>query len=268
MLKNKESQLSFFKSMILNASVRFISTTMTILVFAVIVAILGNTSFFFKLLVIAAFGIGFLASLETIFHYIKIYRSLQDLSHPTAAWLGKNHVEVTFDILRSSDGTRQLRMTRADGPEHYHMEALDSVTHIVLENNVCGDLKINDHATNRIRLIAKIKNNKISSPTAHYSGFPPSVKKGNNTRVLLPSADILLIEQRKNDTFLFRSENDTFLFRFTMEGEYAGDTWHQSVQEAKKQAAFEYGVIDDTWQIVTVDIDDVIQFSYESDRDN
>lgn len=33
-----------------------------------------------------------------------------------------------------------------------------------------------------------------------------------------------------------------FLYRYARDGEFAGDTWHQSLEEAKGQANWEYGL--------------------------
>lgn len=48
----------------------------------------------------------------------------------------------------------------------------------------------------------------------------------------LPDADLLVIDERPDGVFLLRC---------TATGEFGGDTWHRSVDEAKAQAAHEYG---------------------------
>ena len=45
-----------------------------------------------------------------------------------------------------------------------------------------------------------------------------------------------------------------FLFRFSAAGEDAGDTWHQSVDDAKHQGDFEFGTL--TWEPVEVKMTD------------
>lgn len=43
-------------------------------------------------------------------------------------------------------------------------------------------------------------------------------------------------------------EDDGFyLLRLESEGQRLADTWHQSLEEAKAQAAFEYGIADADW---------------------
>jgi adenosylmethionine-8-amino-7-oxononanoate aminotransferase len=39
-----------------------------------------------------------------------------------------------------------------------------------------------------------------------------------------------------------------FLFHFDAKGECIADTWHQSLDEAKRQAEFEFGVLEDEWK--------------------
>jgi len=38
-----------------------------------------------------------------------------------------------------------------------------------------------------------------------------------------------------------------FLLRFNSQGVFSGDTWHQSVEEAKAQARFEYEIAEHDW---------------------
>jgi len=51
-----------------------------------------------------------------------------------------------------------------------------------------------------------------------------------------------------------RIEEDTlgvFLFRFDATGAMVADTWHQTVDEAKDQAKFEYLIEDSDWSVAT-----------------
>lgn len=38
-----------------------------------------------------------------------------------------------------------------------------------------------------------------------------------------------------------------FLMRYDADGEFSGDTWHQSLEEAKEQAHFEFGITNTDW---------------------
>lgn len=46
---------------------------------------------------------------------------------------------------------------------------------------------------------------------------------------------------RPEVVFIDDSKSGWFLFRYTYGGEFAGDTWHQSLEQAKDQASYEYG---------------------------
>lgn len=46
-------------------------------------------------------------------------------------------------------------------------------------------------------------------------------------------------------------EGAFYLFRYTREGHCIADTWHLSVEEAKAQAEFEYGIEEADWSEIT-----------------
>lgn len=46
---------------------------------------------------------------------------------------------------------------------------------------------------------------------------------------------------------IVQHEGAYYLFRNRADGVCIADTWHLTVQEAKEQAAFEYGITDDDW---------------------
>lgn len=48
---------------------------------------------------------------------------------------------------------------------------------------------------------------------------------------------------------IVKEESGIFLYRLNDKGEIVADTWHLTVEEAKEQATFEYGVEDDDWII-------------------
>jgi hypothetical protein len=68
----------------------------------------------------------------------------------------------------------------------------------------------------------------------------------------MPWPAFLLVEHRPDGIFLFR---------YTAEGEYAGDTWHQSHEEAIGQARFEYGDLVGDWLPVPPEVRDVVAFA-------
>lgn len=66
----------------------------------------------------------------------------------------------------------------------------------------------------------------------HQEGLPSDPQRQD-----LPLAALLIIDE---------GPDGVFLFRFSGTGEDAGDTWHQSVDEAKRQGVVEYGPL--SWQ--------------------
>lgn len=46
-------------------------------------------------------------------------------------------------------------------------------------------------------------------------------------------------------------DNAYYLFRLDAGGHTIADTWHQSIQEAKKQAKFEYEIQEGDWSVAT-----------------
>lgn len=245
--------------MLIHTFLQFIAGVLTGIVLVLVAGAGGyflfgtGISLVIALLKIVPVTIGFAAGIFTAISYVSAYKSKENIPHLWEVWLGENPVEITADVTQASDGKHRLRMTRSDGPEHYHMEVLNPDTQIVLENNVCGDLKTNDHSGNT--LWAKVGERRNGSSVMHYRGFPPEVTEGEDRRTALPLARLLLIEQKANDIYLFR---------FTEKGDYAGDTWHQSIEEAKKQAAFEYDVSVNSWQKIPPNVKDVNLYLQEN----
>lgn len=80
---------------------------------------------------------------------------------------------------------------------------------------------------------------------------------------LLPIADVVLI--------VADEEPGVMLFRYTTHGESAGDTWHATVEDARAQAAYEYGdALILPWMEVPEDVADPHEFAakYALDRLN
>lgn len=47
------------------------------------------------------------------------------------------------------------------------------------------------------------------------------------------------------------ADDGIFLIRYDKDGEFCGDTWHQSIDEAKEQAYFEFNISANDWNAVT-----------------
>jgi hypothetical protein len=59
---------------------------------------------------------------------------------------------------------------------------------------------------------------------------------------------------------------NAMLFRFTSTGDDCGDTWHQSIDEAKEQAAFEYENAVGMWVSAPSDRDLALQHALQLRR--
>jgi hypothetical protein len=85
----------------------------------------------------------------------------------------------------------------------------------------------------------------------HYTGLPPELTEGKDIREQLPTPVLALIEE---------TQDGIFLKRYDSSGMCVGDTWHQSVDDAKTQASFEYGEAMAGWREVPVNVVDAVSF--------
>ncbi len=92
-----------------------------------------------------------------------------------------------------------------------------------------------------------LKSNSYPLKTTHYRGFPPEATGGGDARITLPKARVLVIEETREGFYLYR---------YTENGDIAGDTWHPNLEEAIKQAEFEFGVTSDAWEDIPSEVTD------------
>ena len=91
-------------------------------------------------------------------------------------------------------------------------------------------------------------------------GFPIDASK------MLPTADVILL--------ISGPDPGAMLFRYTAHGEFGGDTWHPSLENAREQVDYEYEGSLGEWVHVPPDVDDAhayaIQYAAErlDSRDN
>jgi hypothetical protein len=88
-------------------------------------------------------------------------------------------------------------------------------------------------------------------------GMPPELNQGMDNRVEMPEAEVLILRQ---------DEDGASLDRYTADGEFVGDTWHPSEEEAVCQAAHEYGSALGQWEPIPSRCDDPIAFAIEAAR--
>jgi hypothetical protein len=89
-------------------------------------------------------------------------------------------------------------------------------------------------------------------PPRQFWGLPPDLTGGVDRRRVMPQAAVLVLMR---DPY-----GSIFLYRFDSAGAFSGDTWHQDVVEAKRQATFEYGNAVGDWHAVPDDITDIGAF--------
>jgi hypothetical protein len=85
----------------------------------------------------------------------------------------------------------------------------------------------------------------IRGRTRHMIGLPPGLDDSDPPSEM-PPARYVLVEQL---------DEGHFLFRFASDGSDGGDTWHQSLEQALEQAAFEFGLTEDAWKPIPTGLD-------------
>jgi hypothetical protein len=108
----------------------------------------------------------------------------------------------------------------------------------------------------RTRLFTAVHAEVLHPKTRHTIGLPSELGGDAEEAEELPSPDVLVIEQE--------SEGSVFLYRMTRTGEPGGDTWHQSIEDAKHQAEYEYGGLLGEWRPVPDTIADARAFAVEA----
>jgi hypothetical protein len=101
------------------------------------------------------------------------------------------------------------------------------------------------------RLFTILPERTQSPSVKHYKGVPPELTDGEDTRKEMPSALLLVIDNKPDGVFLYR---------FDAKGECVGDTWHMSIEDAKHQATYEYEGLVTNWQDVPDAIEDVAEY--------
>ena len=108
-----------------------------------------------------------------------------------------------------------------------------------------------DMTTANVRLAALVRARILHPKTLHSVGLPAALNEGVMPHAM-PPPDVLVINQE--------GPGNVFLHRFTRSGEFAGDTWHASVDEALRQADHEYGPALTSWTGVPEDVTDIREF--------
>ena len=99
--------------------------------------------------------------------------------------------------------------------------------------------------------VAKVIARPLKTRTQHYRGLPPQLATDVGSRTEMPVASALLIEIQSEGVFLYRVSAD---------GQFAGDTWHESLGAAKDQAEFEFGSGLSDWTSIPTDVEDAMAY--------
>src|SRR5437879_3795579 len=105
---------------------------------------------------------------------------------------------------------------------------------------------------NSERYFAIVSDGPPTQKSRHYVGVPPELVDGQTERVLLPRAQVVVIE---------RLSDGVFLYRYSASGTVAGDTWHSTIQEAREQAVFEYGDALGRWMPIPREAGDAVKYA-------
>ena len=104
----------------------------------------------------------------------------------------------------------------------------------------------------KMKLVALVSKGNETPRSIHFLGLPPQVTEDGDNRKVLSWPRVLAIEV---------TPDGIFLFRFAEDGSSAGDTWHANVDDAKHQAAYEYGNALSEWVEVPEGVTDVVAFA-------
>ena len=90
----------------------------------------------------------------------------------------------------------------------------------------------------------------------HTAGFPIDLSK------IPPEPDVILL--------VADADPGAMLFRYTAFGDFAGDTWHSSAEDAREHAIYDYSDALGEWIDVPDDVEDAHAFAvqYAAERLN
>lgn len=104
-----------------------------------------------------------------------------------------------------------------------------------------------------MKLVAVIGRPYGGPPSRQFEGIPPMESGDPDTRQRLPVARVLLVSNR---------HDGVYLDRFDDSGAEAGDTWHESIEDAQGQAIEEYGESLGAWVEVPRGEQDPMAFAF------
>ena len=115
----------------------------------------------------------------------------------------------------------------------------------------------------RERLVSQRTRTRLFALIGALTGERRAIHTGNYPLIpekMLPLADVVIL--------VADDEPGAMLFRYTAHGEFGGDTWHLTVEEALESAIYEYGEALQPWADVPDDVGDAHDFAvrYAAER--
>jgi hypothetical protein len=101
---------------------------------------------------------------------------------------------------------------------------------------------------------AFVDRGRITEPSRHGVGLPAELADGRSPEPM-PDPDVVVIVDHRDGPMLYR---------YTAGGEFAGDTWHGTIEDARAQAAWEYGDALGEWQDVPEGVSDAEAYVREA----
>lgn len=108
----------------------------------------------------------------------------------------------------------------------------------------------------RIRSLALVGPVEGRRRVTHTAGFPIDPSQ------MLPAPDVVLL--------ITDDDPGAMLFRYTAHGEFAGDTWHPSADDAREHAIYDYSDALGDWVDVPQEVEDAHAYAirYAAERLN
>src|SRR5688572_2036314 len=103
-----------------------------------------------------------------------------------------------------------------------------------------------------MRYVMKLRHILETPKVRHYWGMPPMDDGADDSRQLMPPALFLLIDENTDGVLLVRHSES---------GAFCGDTWHESIEDAKHQADYEFGTAVGEWIPVPEEESDCFAFA-------
>lgn len=107
------------------------------------------------------------------------------------------------------------------------------------------------------RMFARVRPSSATRGTKHYTGFPPEISDDTDSRQLLAETAVVLVEQEQSGVFMYRYSED---------GSFGGDTWHQTLDDAMYQAMYEFGDDSEDWTGLPQDVQEPIPYILQQIR--